>query len=312
MYFDVLRKGSDEICAEHGLSVIENPARTKAPRVLYEAEKNGEPTRYNIMRQDIDRAILHSMSPTTFGMCLKSLGYLVNTDPRHKYWTIAIPGDKQVTRMYRLGESYTNQAIWSRIQRQRPIVPPKRERPKIQHYRLHGSFRDIRRMNGLSALFLAFVLILQKIVNYNRVPNQPQPLRYTPGLRASIRLMERYSEEARLLCRNKIQTPEQLKLFADSRNQRRSELIDERKAVYSKLKSAKIPDAEKATLTARRDKISGEIKVIRRELFLVSDIEKRTDEIRQKLRAQREYQARQLGLDKPQQKLRGVRDYGAR
>jgi hypothetical protein len=124
--------------------------------------------------------------------------------------------------------------------------------------------------------------------------------------------MERYSQETRLLCRHKIQTPEQLKAFTESRNAERNALEKEREKVYGKRKSAKTPE-EKDALTKRRDKISAEIKVIRHELFLVGDIEKRMEEIRQKLRAQKEYQRQQFGLDKPQPiKSRGERDYGGR
>jgi hypothetical protein len=124
--------------------------------------------------------------------------------------------------------------------------------------------------------------------------------------------MERYSEETRLLCRNKIQTLEQLTAFSENRQTERKALERERTRVYSKLKSAKTLE-EKQSLTEQRDNISAEIKVIRRDLFLVGDIEKRTKEIQQKLMAQREYQTRQLGLGKPpQQKSKGVRDYGAR
>jgi hypothetical protein len=167
-------------------------------------------------------------------------------------------------------------------------------------------------MGGLSALFLVFVMILRKIVSQNRSPGRPQPIRYTPELRASIRLMERYSQETRLLCRNKIQTPEQLSAFVESRKTARKVLEDERIRIYSKLKSAKSPD-ERTALLDKRDKISVEIKVIRHEIFLAGDVEKRAEEIRNKLRAQKEYTLRQLGLDKPQQtKLRGVREYGAR
>ena len=54
VYYE-LRRLSDELCAEHGLSVILNPGG-KTPRAIYFAERNGEPTRYNLMREAIDEA----------------------------------------------------------------------------------------------------------------------------------------------------------------------------------------------------------------------------------------------------------------
>ena len=50
-----LRDTSDEICREHGLSVIQNP-KGKTPRNLYFAERAGDPTRYNLMKKAIDEA----------------------------------------------------------------------------------------------------------------------------------------------------------------------------------------------------------------------------------------------------------------
>jgi len=73
------------------------------------------------------------------------------------------------------------------------------------------------------------------------------------------------------------------------------------------MKSAKTPE-QKEALVEQRDKLSAEIKVIRRELFYAGDIEKRQEEIRQKLIRQQEYQERQLGLDRPQQNKFRERD----
>ena len=51
-----MRELSDAICRENGLSVIEKP-KGKTPRQTHFAEKNGEDTRYNLMRKAIDESI---------------------------------------------------------------------------------------------------------------------------------------------------------------------------------------------------------------------------------------------------------------
>lgn len=62
-----LRNLSDELCKEYGLSVIETDNKSKAPsRTLYLAEKNNEPTKYNLMRAAIDEAIKISPVPKEF------------------------------------------------------------------------------------------------------------------------------------------------------------------------------------------------------------------------------------------------------
>mgnify|MGYP000084094594 FL=1 len=53
----LLRQRSDELCREYALSVIEHPSGRKKPYALYQAEKNGMPTRDNVARQAVDEAI---------------------------------------------------------------------------------------------------------------------------------------------------------------------------------------------------------------------------------------------------------------
>ena len=54
------------------------------PRNIYLAEKAGEPTRYNVMRQDIDLAILRSETPRDLPRLLRKMGYEVDFNPNHK------------------------------------------------------------------------------------------------------------------------------------------------------------------------------------------------------------------------------------
>ena len=50
------RELSDELCRKYGLTVIEKP-KGKTPRSIYFAEKRGEPTKYNVIKQAIDEAM---------------------------------------------------------------------------------------------------------------------------------------------------------------------------------------------------------------------------------------------------------------
>ncbi|NBK77037.1 hypothetical protein D5272_00070 [bacterium D16-76] len=66
-----------------GLSVIQNPSG-KTPRKLYFAEKNSEPTRHNLMREAIDKALTMSTNDKMFCAVMRKLGYAVDFNPRHK------------------------------------------------------------------------------------------------------------------------------------------------------------------------------------------------------------------------------------
>lgn len=109
-----LRSISDELCKENGLTVIKNP-KGKTPRKLYFAEKNDEPTRYNLMREAIDKALTMSTNLKTFTYVTKQLGYVIDLNPYHKYATIRSVNSKKATRLYRLGEGYDRDAIYDRM-----------------------------------------------------------------------------------------------------------------------------------------------------------------------------------------------------
>jgi hypothetical protein len=108
------RSLSDQLCAEHHLTIIKNP-QGKTPRSIYFAEKNGDPTKFNLMRQAIDYAVDHAMSFKEFKTIMADQGYVVNLNENRTYWTIRSANSKKSVRMIRLGEEYGNQAIQRRI-----------------------------------------------------------------------------------------------------------------------------------------------------------------------------------------------------
>lgn len=303
LYFNQLRKESDRICAEYGLSVIENP-KTPKNKFMEAAEKRGEPTMWNVIRSDIDAAIRLSMTDKHFYRQMKDWGYTFGLNENRKHPRIFVPGSKKATRLDSLGDDYMPERINRRIlDHGFPKRLPPAPHPKVHYYRYRGSFQNMRSKSGLYVTFLLLMLILRKIINYNRVPNNPQPIRYTPELRAAIRQMQKYSAETRLLCRNKIETPEQLKAFIATKNQDRSSLARERCKVYNKMKSAKTPE-QKDALVKQRNKLSAEIKTVRRELFYAGDIDKRHEEIRRMIQAQRELNAQRLETEKSKTKTK--------
>lgn len=147
--YRALQDASDELCREQGLSVVDKKDAHRVPRNLYLAEKAGEPTRYNVMRQDIDLAILRSETPRDLPRILRKMGYEVDFNPNHKYPTIKLPHDRRAVRFKTLGEEYTPQAMAQRIQQNHDIgifkrmeIYYKRYPPVHPHYqKLRQDFR---------------------------------------------------------------------------------------------------------------------------------------------------------------------------
>ena len=155
----LLRQRSDELCREYALSVIEHPSGKKKPYALYQAEKQGHPTRDNVARQAVDEAIAQSYTLKDFDRIMAEMGYRVSFDPNRKYWTIIGKGWQRPKRLYKLGEDYTNDRITERISQNSYAVrfdrftdPPK----QVKVYRVKGALSDIKKIGGLRGLYLHY------------------------------------------------------------------------------------------------------------------------------------------------------------
>jgi hypothetical protein len=108
----VVRKISDLLCAEHGLSVIENP---KPPHKHY-GEWLGEdkkPSWKSVIKAKIDEVTPTCKSFADFLDALRKVGY--NVKDGGKYISVAAPGQKKPTRLKSLGEGYDEAAIRARL-----------------------------------------------------------------------------------------------------------------------------------------------------------------------------------------------------
>lgn len=261
------RKLSDKICLEHGLSVIENPQRTKTPRSLYLAEQRGEPTRYNLMRADIDAVLRRAFTERQFYNELRQMGYLLRYDEKRKYATIQIPGTKNPTRFKTLGENYTQEAIQKRILQNRmpshPLPPP----PKFRPFNF--------KMSSFRGLYIHYCNLLG-IIKKNPHPH------YSAALRADIRKLEEYSEQTRLLCRKQIDTAEQLQTFMDKTQEQIRTFVKERERVYKQISRCK-DETQLPELVQQRGMLSETIRKMRMDLKNAKVVMERSDIVKEKI-----------------------------
>ena len=286
MYFKNLRAESDRLCLDFGLSVINNPKNNSGSKWLQQAEKRGEPTLYNIIKSDIDTATRQSMTDSQFYRQLRQMGYIVNDDPNRKYATISAPGMKHNIRFKTLGENYTPTAIKQRIlSNTRPEILALAQ-TQTSHYRLLGNFRTVQKHTGLYAMYLHYCYLLGALPKQQAKKNQP----ISPEIRAAIRQIQKYSKETALLCRNRIETVEQLTAFINNRRGDLGDLERQRGKVYNRMKSAKTPETMDS-LKSERDNLSEAIKTIRQELFYAHDIMNRSADIKRQIRVEQKLQS---------------------
>lgn len=146
---------ADEVCLEHGLSVVQNPEAYQSPRILTQKDKAGMPTRYNLARTALDEAIAMSHNLRQLEYHLSEMGYTLGSNPKRKYWTIRGKGDERPIRLHRLGEEYTKERITQRLIENRDNIDfepfqPKTYRPK--QYRLRTRSDRIGKVGGLYGL----------------------------------------------------------------------------------------------------------------------------------------------------------------
>ena len=296
-----LRDMSDKLCREYGLSVIENPGKSP-PRMIYLAEKNGEPTRYNVFRQAIDRAIEGAVTKQQFEFALRLQGFEMKLSGKH--WTIKMSGDSRATRLYRLGVNYTGPAITKRIldshlNKKRVFYP--KPKPTLNTGRLMGSFQRVKKHRGWRALYYYYMYRMGVL------PKDKPRLPSHPILWEDVRQLRKYSEQIRLLVRNKIDTSEQLQAFREKTQSRMDDLISQRTHIQNKLRRAKAPEAIE-TLKVEKTTLTEHIALLRRSLRAAAEIEERTAQMKEKLAIIRESELHEKQKQQ-QSKPRGGRVY---
>ena len=290
----LLRQRSDELCREYALSVIEHPSGKKKPYALYQAEKNGMPTRDNVTRQAVDEAISKSFTLKDFDRIMAEMGYRVSFDPNHKYWTVIGKGWKRPKRLYKLGEEYTNERIMERITENSYVVKFSRftePQRTVKVFRVKGSLTGSKKIGGLRGLYLHYCYKLS-ILPKNKKQNYAR-LHYL--LKDDLMKMEAITQETRLLCRNRIDTVEQLLSYKGSLETEKTDLLQKRKELYSI--SRKTSGEEKEAIRSQLSDLSKRLSVIRKEVRLCEGIEACNAALKEKLstiRADEEQQRKEL------------------
>ena len=283
-----LRRLSDEICRENGLSVIEKP-QGKTPRQIHFAEKNGDPTRYNLMREAIDTAVSLSTNMPTFISLMKQQGYIISYSYTRKYPTIRSVNSQKAVRLYRLGEDYELDRIAQRVNaNDYEAAALNRERlhmdmkpPKHKRIHVSGTKRTVRKISGIYGLYLHYLYLL----GY-RPKKKHRPL--SPEMREACRMCDKYSECAKLMARYHLHTEADVKTFIATSKQFMDVLSRDRDKIRNRLRRATDPVIIDE-LKAERDRLSKEITGIRNELKTAEFTLERSEKVRKDINIELEY-----------------------
>ncbi|MDL2300141.1 relaxase/mobilization nuclease domain-containing protein [Clostridiaceae bacterium OttesenSCG-928-D20] len=286
-----MQQESDTLCREYGLSVIEKPQQGKSMHYgEWNAEKQGHPTWRSLVKSDVDTAIRGAMTDRQFWDNLKKLGYEVK---QGKDISVRPPGKERFVRLGRnFGEDYAIESIRKRILEQTRPTPLASPQPSVSGCGLERRSNEAKRMlaagersgaqfatTRLRALYFYYLYKLGALPK-KRTPN-PKQVYFL--LREDIRYMQNISREARLLAANGIDTDVQLAAYKDGTQEKINALYTRRKSLRNRVRS--ITDEDKsAELKIEIASLSERIGVLRREVRLCENIEKRSAEMSEKLR----------------------------
>ena len=272
---------ADEVCREFGLYYNPQPDNAKQNSYYHRKEDAGIPTRYSVVREQLDAAIEQSRSISEFKYHLEQMGYRYQFNYNRKYWTVIPKGYEKPIRLYKLGEEYTNEAIMRRLdenfQRLR-FYPFQEARVVLRRITPSEQEEKIKKVSGLYGLYLHYCYKLGYFSKEKKV--SAAEINYI--FREDWLRLDTISEQARLLGRESISTIEQLHSYRDKVDTEINTLIADRKLLRNKIKR-KIDDKELSEAKEQISVINGKLKTLRQERKLCDGIAERSGQMQSNL-----------------------------
>ena len=285
-----MRRESDALCREYGLSVIENPQPGKAKSYgEWRAEKEGRPTWKSAIKDDIDEAIRQAMTERQFWAYLQSHGYQYKIG---KDISVRPPGKERFVRLARnLGNDYTFERIRERIvSHSRGAFLPEYER-KTQRSEYRRDLATVRKASGFRALYYHYCYLLG-FFPQNK-PKYGKRVHYL--LREDLMKMDAISEEAKLLARCEIDTGEQLSSYQAELESKIAVLTTKRHSLYKSERTVATKSSPErlAEVKSEAAAISNQLKLLRKEVKLCEGIAERSGIMIEKVKIAEEFEKEQ-------------------
>lgn len=286
--YKLFRKTSDEVCIEHGLSVIENPKGKRIPYNIYKAMQKGIKTKYDYMRDDIDYAIMRSATEKQFFKIMNQKGYWFDNGK------IAYRNDKHGVNLATLGEDYTYEKIREKIYFQDKFAANNNYRNYLyandflqhqifvfnykgyefkesrEHYRHPETFNrmveDFTKLIvgsavvGAPVISLLFLALLFTGAIAERNNCNPHP--FSPKMKYSAPRIEFMQDQLDLAMNEKLYDFAEVDKFISRTDIRIEELKSQRGRIYNQIRRCKDPTV-KEDLISRRDFLTSEIGELR-------------------------------------------------
>lgn len=270
--YATMRNASDKLCGEYGLSILKQEEKYNkyATSSLYK----------ELMKDSIDYAIANAKDYNEFIKILKDLDYIV-TD---KNSTLSIRREpyKRNTRIERqFGNNYSKENIYKRIIEMQPEFQYSPD-SYLLIYRTYKKYNEIKEQHYQNKGSISWLIFhYEKLFGINTENAIKSNItKMTPELISAIKKMDEFSKQVRFVCKNNINTEQELLDYQKSTYKKINPLKSEREKLWKKLKRAKT-DEEKATIESQIVEISKKITPLTEEIKHCNNIELRLEIIKQ-------------------------------
>lgn len=277
-----MRRLSDRLCAEHGLSVIQNPEHGRSRQYAeWRAEREGRPTWRSIVKADVDEAIAKAATDRQFYRNLRNIGYEVK---QGKDISVRPPGKERFVRLARnFGEAYTYEGIAARIlaseRPRKPIPEPKASAPRPEKL-------PPLPKGSVAALYRHYLYLFGY---YGGGKSPDKRMHFL--LAEDLRNFDDIVREEKLLEDRRIGTDRELLAHMDRLEADIKLLRAERKAIRTAMRKQQSPETGR---TPRIEQIDAQMKTLRREMRHCANIAKRSGVLQAKIARMEREQAEQM------------------
>ena len=285
--YAMMRKISDELCKEYGLSVIEEKPCGKH-NIDYTKYYNSyiqKSDYYTTTKDDVDFAIAQAYSYKNFESILKKMGYTI-TIRANKISLVRPPYKRNIRIERSFGEEYSISNITERImntEMTRVPFPENNRTTKVYTSKTRPKILDIDR-GSLYRLYLYYCFMLKVFPK-----NTKTRYKLTPEQRAESKKLDEFSDDMRFLCRNKIKTTKDLFSYKNLVNDELKNQISKRNSLRRKRQKENNPEIRQ-TLCDEILEISNKIKNLKQEVVCIERIENQTQKIKQDIQEMEEQQ----------------------
>lgn len=262
-----LRRVSDEICREHGLSVLENSNFYGGHKKDYWLHKSGKKTHRDYLREDVEYCLSFATSPREFESQLYAFGYTldpVRFSVKAKHWERSV-------RLAKIG--FTKEIVQAQLDRNaecryrlftleyRPPYRPKKfpledELRKLEFAIDHSYDAAIVLIDTIFYLVITVIQIAAELADV---------ILLSPDLRAAEKDLKEFIADYHFMQVQNIHTVIDLQANIDDSKAHLSDLERERKTLSNRIRRPKSPEDDSKNKELRKE-ISNQMKPVRERL----------------------------------------------